>query len=150
MHQAAQAHNQNKRQEYAQHQAGAKRMGYRAAHAVIIPCPEPLRRNGCQPAGKTECDNQKRKIYRSRRADGCQRVFAQKATDDENVGKLVELLEDVAYQDGQRKKQNKFEGIALGHILYHQFSFVIFGAFSWLFLSVPAIIFGTSSGNVTI
>ena len=69
---------------------------------------------------------------------------------DENVGKLVELLEDVAYQDGQRKKQNKFEGIALGHILYHQFSFVIFGAFSWLFLSVTTIIFGTSSGNVTI
>ena len=117
MHQAAQAHNQNKRQEYALHHACAKRMVYLAAHAVIIPCPEPLRRYGCLPAGKTECDNQNRKIYRSRRADGCQRVFAQKAADDENVGKLVELLEDVAYQDGQRKKQNKFEGIALGQKL---------------------------------
>ena len=63
---------------------------------------------------------------------------------------VLVLRDQVAYQDGQRKKQNKFEGIALGHILYHQFSFVIFGAFSWLFLSVPAIIFGTSSGNVTI
>ncbi len=55
---------------------------------------------------------------RAGRADGGEGVRAEKLADDEHVGRAVELLKNLADEDGQREAQNERDGTALGHVAH--------------------------------
>lgn len=48
--------------------------------------------------------------------DSGERCFAEESSDDERIDDIVELLENIAGHEGQRKKQYLFRDAALGKI----------------------------------
>ena len=93
--------------------------GHGMAHVVIVLRAEPLRRDdgqaGCQP--EEEAEHEKHDAACA--ADGRQGAVAKRPPDDRRVRHVVELLEDVADQQGNGKPQKQFHRIACGHVFCH-------------------------------
>lgn len=92
----------------AQHQADEQRVSHAAAHTAFISCAEILRyRNGETGTGAHD-QAEHQEGDRSGQPNGGQRIHSQETSDDDGIGHVVELLEYIACQQGQRKSQYLF------------------------------------------
>ena len=97
----------------------AERMGHRAAEPRLVLLPQ---RNGKQRARahrEAEEDRRQKRHQRIGRADGGKRVFAEGLSDDQRIGDVIELLQQIARDHRQGKAQQPFCDAALGQVLIH-------------------------------
>ena len=88
-----------------------------AGHLVIIPCAEVTGDGHAHAAGGSREEADQQEDQGAGGADGGQRVVAKEVADDQGVGGVVQLLEQLAQENGNGEAGDEPPGHAVGHIL---------------------------------
>lgn len=88
-----------------------------AGHLVVVPRAEIAGNGHAHAAGGAGEEADQQEDQRAGGADGGQRVVTQKVADDQGVGGVVQLLEQLAEKDGDSEPGDEPPGHAVGHIL---------------------------------
>ena len=87
-----------------------------SGHLVIVPCAEIAGDGHAHAAGGAGEEADKQEDQGAGGADGGQRVVAQEVADDQRVGGVVQLLKQLAQENGNGESGDEPPGHAVGHV----------------------------------
>ena len=97
----------------------AERMGHRAAEPRFVLLPQRDGEQRTRAHREAEEDRRQKRHQRIGRADGGKRVFAERLADDQRVGDIIKLLQEVARDHRQGKQQQPLCDAAFGQVPIH-------------------------------
>ena len=112
-------------QHHAARNAKPRGVGHMAAQITVIPRAEQLRDRDRKAVADANDKAEDQIVDRPGRADRGQRTDTAEAADDDGVRQRIELLEEVAQHQRQRKHQNNFERTAAREVFRHDFPYPI-------------------------
>ena len=95
---------------------------HRASQRAVVLFSEVDRKQRARAHRKSQENRRQKRHERVCRAHRCQRVFAQRLPDNERVGDVVKLLEQIPRNHRQRKQQKPLCDISFGQIAIHDYT----------------------------
>ena len=98
-------------------------MGHRAAEPRFVLLPQRDGEQRTRAHREAEEDRRQKRHQRIGRADGGKRVFAERLADDQRVGDVIQLLQQISRDHRQRKQQQPPDDASLRQIPIHVLPF---------------------------